>query len=195
MRRTLLVTMMAASALLLGVTVPGNATASVPKTKVALRVAGCHTCKVRLVQAVYHPGGVTYWHSRRKPVGADGAVAFTVPRQRTHGMSFELRAPWEGGTDSVPNVVTRNRGQDVGQRWTATRAKASKRAEGCWAGTSKAHVRLRFRVARVATKDYSGKSTHAAVAWSQRGLRSWKPMTPTWHGRIGNQDAFYCQQP
>jgi len=195
MRRTLLVTMMAASALLLGVTVPGNATASVPKTKVALRVAGCHTCTVRLVQAVYHPDGVTYWHSRRKPVGADGAVAFTVPRQRTHGMSFELRAPWEGGTDSVPNVVTRYRGQDVGQRWTATRAKASKRAEGCWAGTSKAHVRLRFRVARVATTDYSGKSTHAAVAWSQRGLRSWKPMTPTWHGRIGNQDAFYCQQP
>jgi hypothetical protein len=195
MRRTLLVMMMAASALLLGVTVPGNATASVPKTKVVLRVAGCHTCKVRLVQAVYHPGGVTYWHSRRKPVGADGAVAFTVPRQRTHGMSFELRAPWEGGTDSVPNVVTRYRGQDVGQRWTATRAKASKRAEGCWAGTSKAHVRLRFRVARVATTDYSGKSTHAAVAWSQRGLRSWKPMTPTWHGRIGNQDAFYCQQP
>jgi len=195
MRRTLLVTMMAASALLLGVTVPGNATASVPKTKVALRVAGCHTCTVRLVQAVYHPDGVTYWHSRRKPVGADGAVAFTVPRQRTHGMSFELRAPWEGGTDSVPNVVTRYRGQDVGQRWTATQAKASKRAEGCWAGTSKAHVRLRFRVARVATTDYSGKSTHAAVAWSQRGLRSWKPMTPTWHGRIGNQDAFYCQQP
>lgn len=195
MRRVLVALLLVTVAPLLAPVSANAATASPSLTRLTVHVAGCDPCKIRLVQALSGPGGATVWHSRRKRIGRDGVVAYTVPRHRTHGMSFELQVPWEGNVGSVPNVVTRYRGQHVGQWWSAKKARASKHAEGCWAGTRHAHATLRFRVLRIAAKDVFGNPTHAAVAWFGRGLRSWRPMTTTWHGRIGNQDAFYCHRP
>ena len=168
----------------------GSASASEPTTRLTIHITGCSTCHVKLVQAGAH----TYWHSRSKYVGSNDIVTFVVPTRRTHGMSFEVYAPWEGFTDSNLNVATRYRAQDPGQHWTATQAKHAKRAFGCWAGTQKRHATLHFKVARFTfTSEIDG--THletGAVAWASPGLHVRGASAPAWHGRIGNQDAFYC---
>lgn len=173
-----------------------SADAAQPHTRLVIKVTGCNSCKVRLVRAI--SGSSIYWRSQAEKVGSDGKVVFNVLTKRTKGMSFELQAPWEGATDSVPNVVTRYAKQAPGETWTAKQAKHSARAFGCWAGTTKRRTTLHFRVARI-TFDGSGMggTTHdkAAVAWASPGLHSWKPKMQTWHGRLGNQDAFYCTRP
>jgi hypothetical protein len=176
---------------LLFTSVVGSASASRPTTRLTIHVAGCSTCRVTLVQAI--PRGPS-WHSRAKRVGSDHVVTFTVPTRRTHGMSFEVRAPWESFTDSVLNVVTRYATERPGEHWSAHRAKHAQRAYGCWAGTTHRRASLRFRVARFPFTSHINGTHRAtgAVAWASPALHTRGEAVDTWHGRIGNQDAFYC---
>lgn len=186
--------------LLVGLAVPAGraappaAQAAAHRTHLVVKVDGCDRCSVTLVRAI--SGTSIYWRSRAQRVGADGKAVFDVPARRTHGMSFELRVPWESGlTDSVLNVATRYQGQAPGQPWTAREAKHAKRAFGCWAGTERSNATVHVDVAGFTFTAGSSGPQRAAVAWASPGLRSWRPAAKAWHGRIGNQDAFYCQRP
>lgn len=187
--------------LLVGLTVPTAraatptaAPAAASHTRLTLRISGCARCRVTLIQAI--SGAPNVWQTRAQRIGADGRAVFRVPTARTHGMSFELRVPWESAaTDSVLNIATRYPGQAVGQPWSAKQAMSSKRGFGCWAGTTKAQARLAVRVHGFTFDAGSRGRQRAAVAWASPGLRSWRPAMRTFHGRIGNQDAFYCQRP
>jgi hypothetical protein len=103
-----------------------------------------------------------------------------------------LRAPWQGDTGAVPNLVTRYRGHSVGQRVTVTEARAGRYAEGCWAGTNADSVRLDFAVTRLRATTLTGAPTHIPLGYATHTLSSWKPMVKTYRGTIANQDAFYC---
>lgn len=187
--------------LLVGLTVPTAraamptaAPAAAPHTRLTLRFDGCARCSVTLIQAI--SGAPNVWHSRARRVGADGRAVFRVPTARTHGMSFELRVPWESAaTDSVLNVATRYAGQAAGRAWSARQAMAAKRAFGCWAGTASTRATVQVHVHGFTFDAGSRGRQRAAVAWASPGLRSWRPAMRTFHGRIGNQDAFYCQRP
>jgi hypothetical protein len=54
---------------------------------------------------------------------------------------------------------------------------------------------VKFRVVRVPSLDLMGHHTHIALGFAPHGLPSWKPMVKTFHGTLGNQDAFYCTPP
>jgi hypothetical protein len=135
------------------------------------------------------------WTSEPRTIGSDHVAEFDVRTSRTHGMSFVLRAPWEGDTGAVPNIVTRYAGHAVDSTVGRAAARRARRAEGCWAGTTVDDLRLDFHVARVRAKTLDGHRTRIPLAYATRTMSSWKPMVKTYKGTIGNQDAFYCTKP
>jgi len=191
-----LVTIAAAA---LATTAQGHAEAATPgrsaphQVSVRLHVAGCDHCSVRLQHAV--TGAPKVWTSKEKTVGSDHVVRYQVRRSLTQGMSFVLRAPWQGDTGAVSNIVTRYAGHAVDSFVSRYGARHADRAEGCWAGASTDAVRLSFRVARVPARTLTGHKTHIPLAYATHTMSSWKPAVRTFKGTIGNQDAFYCTQP
>jgi hypothetical protein len=168
---------------------PPNGTTVFPASlsmRLILEVSGCESCKIKLVQAML-ARPVTYWSSSNgdgKPV-VNGRVEFTVPAKRTHGMSFEIRPPWEisqGGTD---NIVTHYAGTPALQR-----------AYGCWTGSTDATVALHVTVARTRVEganNAEGTYGPAAVAYFDPSIAPFgKSQFTSDIGTIGNQDAFYC---
>ena len=164
-----------------------------PRTSLTLVIRGCDRCTVQLQHAIQ--GGSEVWTSRLRRVGNDHQVTFHPRTALTAGLSFVLRAPWEGNTGAVPNIVTRYAGHRVGSVVHRYGARHARRAEGCWAGTRADTARLRFQVDRVRVRTLDGHWTKAPLAYSRRTLPSWKPLVRTYKGTIGNQDAFYCQRP
>jgi hypothetical protein len=96
--------------------------------------------------------GPHVWTSKAQRIGSDHRAVSRVRTARTKGLSFALRAPWQGDTGAVPNIVTRYAGHAVDSHLTRKAARHAHRAEGCWAGTTVADVRLHFHVGRVASK-------------------------------------------
>ena len=174
-------------------TAPSSARAGVPHTRLDVHVAGCPRCTVTLQQAV--EGRLTVWTSKPQRVGSDHVATWTIRTAHTPGLSFLVTAPWAGNIGAVPNMVTRYRGQQVGDTVTLAQARHSRHAEGCWAGTSQDTARLDFRVARVATRTVDGRPTQTPLAFATHSMPSWRPMVGTFKGTIGNQDAFWCTQP
>ena len=163
------------------------------RTTVHLHVTGCDRCSIRLQHAVN--GKLTVWTSTKQRIGSDHRAVFHVRTSRTHGLSFVVRAPWQGNTGAVSNMVTRYAGHAVDSYVHRTGARRGDRAEGCWAGTNLDDVRLGFHVARVRAKTLDGRPTHLPLAYATHTMSSWKPMVKTFKGTIGNQDAFYCTKP
>jgi hypothetical protein len=135
------------------------------------------------------------WTSTPHVIGADHVATFRVRTGRTHGMSFVLRAPWQGNTGAVPNLVTRYAGHRVDAAVARTAARHARRAEGCWAGTSMQSLTLDFHVSRVPARTLTGDPTYVPLAYATHTMSSWQPMVRTYKGTIANQDAFYCTRP
>jgi len=163
------------------------------KTTLRLHITGCDRCSVQLQHAV--TGRPHVWTSKAQRVGSDHQAVFRVRTPRTKGLSFVLRAPWQGDTGAVPNIVTRYAGHAVDSHVTRKAARHAHRAEGCWAGTTLDRVRLDFHVARVPAKTVDGHATKIPLAYATHSMSSWRPMVKTYKGTIANQDAFYCTKP
>ncbi|HEX3929898.1 MAG TPA: hypothetical protein VHW64_04300 [Nocardioides sp.] len=170
-----------------------DTSAAPARTTVNLRLTGCDRCTVQLQHAVNHE--LTVWTSKERKVGPDHKVVFVVATRLTHGLSFVVRAPWEGDTGAVSNMVTRYPAQAVDSHVSRTVARHARRAEGCWAGTDVDEVFLGFHVARVAGRTLDGHKTKIPLAYATHTMSSWKPAVKTFKGTTGNQDAFYCSRP
>jgi hypothetical protein len=162
-------------------------------TALHLHFTGCDSCSVQLQTALN--GKLHVWTSKQRPIGSDHTAVFHLRTSLTKGLSFVIRAPWEGNTGAVENIVTRYSGHAVDSAISRDVARHAKQAEGCWAGTRLDSVRLDFHVARVAAKTLDGKPTHIPLTYATHSMSSWKPMVKTYRGTIGNQDAFYCTRP
>jgi len=162
-------------------------------TRLHLRVTGCNRCTISLQHAV--SGNPNVWTSAPQRIGPDETATFSVRTARTQGLSFVLRAPWQGDTGAVPNIVTRYRGHQVDSAIGRTGARHGTHAEGCWAGTTVDRVRLDFHVARVPATTLTGDPTQIPLAYATHTMSSWKPKVKTYNGTIANQDASYCTRP
>jgi hypothetical protein len=171
----------------------GSADRALATTSLHIHVTGCNRCTLALQHAV--TGQPKVWTSKPQRIGADEVASFRLLTSRTHGLSFVLRAPWQGDTGAVPNIVTRYRGQKVDNRVTLAEARQGTHAEGCWAGTPVGSLRLSFHVARVRARTVTGEPTQIPLAYATHTMSSWKPMVKTYKGTIANQDAFYCTKP
>jgi hypothetical protein len=172
----------------------GGSGASKPATTtLRLHFTGCDRCSVQLQHAVN--GKLHVWTSKQQRSGSNHSATFQVRTSRTHGLSFVLRAPWQGNTGAVSNIVTRYAGHDVDSAVSRHAARHAGKAQGCWAGTSLDDVRLDFHVSRVAAKTLDGQDTRIPLVYATHTMSSWKPTVKTYRGTIGNQDAFYCSKP
>jgi hypothetical protein len=172
----------------------GHAGAGTPaRTTLRLHFTGCDRCSVQLQQALN--GRIKVWTSASQRIGSDHHAIFHLRTSRTRGLSFVLRAPWEGNTGAVSNVVTRYAGHKVDAHVTRAAARHARHAQGCWAGTTRDHARLTFHVARVGAKTLDGRPTKIPLAYATHTIPSWRPVVRTFKGTIGNQDAFYCTHP
>ena len=190
-----LATTVSSDAHAMGARVAPSATSSArpAHTRLVLHVTGCDRCSIAPQHAVN--GSPHVWTPPFQRIGSDHRAVFRVRTARTHGMSFVLRAPWQGNTGAVPNIVTAYRGHAVDSFVSRDSARNGARAEGCWAGTTIDAVRLDFHVSRVRAKTLDGRPTRIPLAYATHTMSSWKPMVKTFKGTIGNQDAFYCTRP
>jgi hypothetical protein len=157
-------------------------------TTIVLRVATCAHCPVYLQQAL---DDGTYWMSRTHHVRAGRAV-FSVGTRRTRGMTFVLNPRWANVTNAVTNVVTRYAQTKPGQLISNDVARHKKRATACWAGTTRARIVMKVRVVKFSARALGGGPGHAIRAWFKPMRSSLPPMSHTWRGTLGNQDAYYC---
>jgi hypothetical protein len=165
--------------------------ASAPVTAVTLVVPSCEGCEVSVHG--YFQGSMDFWDSTTKAV-KDGTVTFKVPTARTPGLSVMVRAPWEGATGYVTNVVFRYRGMQPGTKVGFAQARRLTRASGCWAGTASADVTLRVKVRRVRVPGEGGPVA-GSIAWTAVTQDWLRPLVRTWHGIIGTQDVMPCNAP
>jgi hypothetical protein len=177
--------------------IPATSTRAVKTTSLTLMVHGCDGCTVQPVRA-----GITattpVWRARTKKVRG-GSVHWTVSVRHTVGMSFDISDPNAVNVGAMPDIVVAYRGLAVGDRVLAGVARHKKRANGCWAGTQKAAITLRVRVERFRTTSafpppVKGFSIRPYFVKTRAHLRIATGMEydQTFHGAIGNQDAYFC---
>jgi hypothetical protein len=166
---------------------PSSEAPQASMTHITLRVIACPHCPVYLQHAVT---GGTYWSSKTHRV-RNGHVRFTIHTARTHGMSFNFNPRWSTA-DSVTNVVTRYAHTQIGQLIRDKVARHKKRATACWRGTSAHRIFMIVRVVKFRHKDHEGNPGHALRAYFRTTRAATPPMTRTWHGAVGNQDAYWC---
>jgi len=160
------------------------------RTTLTLAVSGCARCEVYLQRAITR-GPV--WVSRTKRV-RHGEVTYRLPHRRTRGLSVVVRAPWEGATGYVTNVVFRYHGKHVGDRVGFRKARATNRASGCWAGTRKPEITIPVAVHKVRVPGVRGRRVAGTLAYTEV-TQPWKrPMSDAFKGILGNQDAMYCHR-
>jgi len=165
--------------------------ASAPVTAVTLVVPSCEGCEVSVHS--YLQGSMDFWDSTTKAV-KDGTVTFKVRTARTTGLSVMVRAPWEGATGYVTNVVFRYKGVQPGTKVGFAQARKVNRASGCWAGTTDADVTLRVKVRRVRVPGEGGPVA-GSIAWAAVTQDWLRPLVQTWHGIVGTQDVMPCKAP
>jgi hypothetical protein len=157
-------------------------------TTIVLRVRTCAHCPVNLQQAL---DDGTYWTSRTHHVRA-GRVAFQVATRRTLGMTFVFNPRWANVTNAVTNVVTRYAQTQPGRNISNDVARHKKRATACWSGTTRPRIVMKVRVVKFSARALGGGPGHAIRAWFKPMTSSLPPMSQTWRGTLGNQDAYFC---
>jgi hypothetical protein len=111
-------------------------------------------------------------------------------------MSFDINDPNAVNVGAIPDIVVAYRGVAVGDRVPAGVAQHKKRATGCWAGTHKASITLRVRVEQFpATSAYPPPVKGFSIRpYFVKTRAHFPPFTRTFHGQIGNQDAYFCER-
>src|SRR3954447_11405976 len=167
-------------------------------TSLTLTVHGCDGCTVQPVRAG-NAATVPVWRGKAKKV-RNGSVHWKVSIRHTVGMSFDITDPDAVEIGAMPDIVVAYRGIAVGDRVPAGVAKHKKRANGCWAGTHSAAKTLRVRVERFqATSAFpppvKGFAIRPYFVKTRAHLRiaTGKEFDRTFHGAIGNQDAYFCE--
>jgi hypothetical protein len=184
---------LAAAALTLSALV-APASAAVPTTQLTLKVPGCDGCIVDVASYLYGTGSDAplIWDGAKPKKVATGEVTFVVPTDRTPGLSITVRAPWEGPTGFVTNVVLRYKGEQTGDRVGFTAARAAKRATGCWAGTTQDAVTIKVVARKVKVAGY-GTQVPGTIAYAKVTQDWLRPLVNTFHGVVGTQDLMPCK--
>ncbi len=165
------------------------------RTAVTVVLRDCAGCRVQAVHYVPATGADPWW-SHWRTVDSDQQVVFDVPRARTHGLTFFVDAPWAGNPGAASMLTARYPHQAVGSRVSRHKARHSKRAEVCWAGTQRPTARLVYRVERARGRELStGERIEFPRAYAVRTLPAWPPMEPAYKGSAQAQDAVGCVNP
>lgn len=169
--------------------------AAAPRTTLTFTVDDCEGCEIQLTSALgtikqANAGEVDIWSSRTRTV-EDGSVSFTLPTQRTWGMSVAVKAPWEGFTGYRTTLAWRYNGKLQGDPVTLEEAVTKTKASACWEGTRQREVTIPIVVEKVRVRGQK-KVVNGSIAFVPT-TESWlKPMREVWDGVLGSQDVNIC---
>ena len=167
--------------------------AAAPKTVLTIHAPGCEGCELTAHSALTSDYE-DVWESRPKNV-VDGVVTFTVPTDRTAGLSLTLRAPWERRLGYVTTVAMRYGGNRPGDTVGYREARAERRASACWAGTSEPSVDMTIRTREVRVVGIGPGKVPGTLAWARTTPEWLAPMRRVWDGVMGEQDIDFCEPP
>ena len=172
---------------------PATADAT-PTTQLTLEMPGCDGCTVGVASYLYGTGSDAplIWDDAKPKKVVDGEVTFAVPTDRTEGLSITVRAPWEGATGYVTNVVLRYKGEQTGDRVGFKAARAAKRATSCWAGTTEDADTIKVVARKVTVAGY-GTQVPGTIAYAKVTQDWLRPLVNTFHGVVGTQDLMPCK--
>lgn len=162
-------------------------------TTITFEVPNCEGCTLELENGRWDDDaqwGVRIWSSREKTV-QDGTVKFTIPTQKTHGLSVRVHAPWEGHTGYDATVVMRYAKTQPGHRVTFNEAQHKHKASACWAGTDAAELTFPITVKKVRV-DGVHERVNGSIAYANHTQEWLDPMRGAWDGVLGSQDANIC---
>ena len=92
----------------------------------------------------------------------------------------------------MPDIVVAYRGLAVGDRVPTGVAKHKTHATGCWAGTDKTSITLRVRVEHFPSAGIPPPTKGFSIRpYFVKTRAHYPPFTRTFHGQIGNQDAYF----
>lgn len=152
-------------------------------TDLTLEIARCEDCVVTL----FSYDGVNPIDSYGPATVTDGSVTITLPSARTAGMSVRIQPPWVTAVATDTNVAWRYNGTEIGDRIGFRKARAKRRASGCWAGTVNEAVTLTVKVRKV---PYRGRP--GAIAWAPVTESYVPPMETTRRGVLVSDDVLAC---
>jgi hypothetical protein len=159
-------------------------------TALTIAIRACEGCEVTLIS--YTDANPQDGWSSDAHVVQNGKAAFVVPTERTAGMSVMVHTPWEGQTGYATMMVFRYQGLVPGDRIGFNRARTMRKASGCWAGTNKKEVTLRFKVRRVNVPGVHGR-VPGQIAWAPTTQVWLRPVLPVYGGVLGGQDVILCR--
>ncbi|KRC56865.1 MULTISPECIES: hypothetical protein [unclassified Nocardioides] len=197
----LLVPLVALAALLTGVPATSAApapvstavstAATVPTTRVVIRVADCEGCEVFLQQGLRS----SWWSSRVHRVH-DGRAVFVVPSRHTRGMSVGITGTWEATSphpSGFQSIVTlRYRGIAAGTRVTRAVASSKRYGSACFPGTTAERLVVPIQARKVRVPGNGGPAL-STLAWASPQTRTMAgTMERTYRGVFGAQDVVPC---
>jgi hypothetical protein len=190
-RRTLAAALTGLAALAALVAPPSAASAetAASTTTVTLTVRDCDGCRVQ-VSSVMRADWEDVWTSRVRRV-VDEQVTFRVPTERTAGLSIAIDTPWARALPYQTMVALRYRGYAPGDRVRFADIRSSRRASGCWAGTTAETAEMTIKVRRVKVMGHFGP-TPGALAFAKVTQDYLFPMQRVYDGVLGTQDVFAC---
>jgi hypothetical protein len=159
-------------------------------TALTIAIRSCEGCEVTLIS--YSDANPEDGWASDAHVVQNGKAAFVVPTERTVGMSVTVHTPWEGQTGYATMMVFRYQGLVPGDRIGFNRARTMKKASGCWAGTNKEEVTLRFKVRRVNVAGVHER-VPGQIAWAPTTQVWLRPILPVYGGVLGGQDVILCR--
>jgi hypothetical protein len=189
-------TAVVALALASAVAVPAHAAAPAERagrhTRLTFEAAGCDGCRLTLVRAIHNRthDNLLVWESEERTV-RDGEVTFRPLRRRTIGMSVLVRAPWEGPTGYVTELVFRYGARTTGDPVSLAQAKRKRRASGCWSGTNARALTLPLTIRPIRVRGTAHR-TRGTIAFTSVTDRWADPMERAHRGVLGTQDVQVC---
>jgi hypothetical protein len=133
---------------------------------------------------------VDLWSSKEKKV-KNGAVTFTVPTDRTAGLSIAVSPPGEGAVPYQTLVALRYTGFAPGAKSSYSDINSARRASGCWAGTTADAATLKIVVKKVTVMGNMGP-VKGSIAFAKTTQQYLQPLQRVWDGVLGAQDVFGC---
>ena len=166
------------------------AVAQAKTTALTIAIRSCEGCEVTLISYT-DTDPENGWASDAHVVQY-GKAAFVVPTERTVGMSVMVHTPWEGHTGYATMMAFRYQGLVPGDRIGFNKARTMKKASGCWAGTTKKEVTLRFKVRKVTVWGVHER-VPGNIAWAPTTQEWLRPLFPVYGGVLGAQDVMLCK--
>lgn len=173
------------------VAISQQARADTGATTLTLKVAGCEGCTIQAFQYV-EKGNKSYQSDPTKVT--NGVATIGVPTAKTKGMYFSITPPKPISINAQPLITVQYKAVAPGTTVTKAKAKASRSASACWAGTTEGTATIDVVVKRIIMKSFPNEKRKVSVplAFFQPSVKAYGGFNQPFKGLLATQDVWLC---